>query len=150
MRNHLLSYVVLILEASFHDVWVECNVTFYWAPIDYLWIVMLSFGKVGGSRNSHEMWLSGIPGMGLLISSSLLTYTANIGIWRGSIPMYASMFWVTLAVDSTSFGVGFHDNGIHDAHWSMSVKDKVPNEWMRSASNDALNKMNDTKGVRIG
>ena len=25
MRNHLLSYDVLILEASFHDVWVECN-----------------------------------------------------------------------------------------------------------------------------
>ena len=30
MRNHLLSYNVLILEASFHDVWVECNGTLYW------------------------------------------------------------------------------------------------------------------------
>ena len=27
MRNHLLSYDVLILEANFHDVWVECNGT---------------------------------------------------------------------------------------------------------------------------
>ena len=34
MRNHLLSYDVLILEANFHDVWVECNGTLYWAPID--------------------------------------------------------------------------------------------------------------------
>ena len=34
MRNHLLSYDVLILEASFHDVWVECNGTLYWATID--------------------------------------------------------------------------------------------------------------------
>ena len=34
MRNHLLSYDVLILEANFYDVWVECNGTLYWAPID--------------------------------------------------------------------------------------------------------------------
>ena len=34
MRNHLLSYDVLILESNFHDVWVECNGTLYWAPID--------------------------------------------------------------------------------------------------------------------
>ena len=27
MRNHLLRYDVLILEAYFHDVWVECNGT---------------------------------------------------------------------------------------------------------------------------
>ena len=33
MRNHLLSYDVLILEANFYDVWVECNGTLYWAPI---------------------------------------------------------------------------------------------------------------------
>ena len=32
--NHQLSYDVLILEASFHDVWVEYNVTLYWALID--------------------------------------------------------------------------------------------------------------------
>ena len=76
---------------------------------------MPSFGKGGGSRNSHEMRLSGLPGMGLLISPSLRTYTANIGIWRGSIPMYASMFWVTLAGDSTSFRCG-EDTGFHDAH----------------------------------
>ena len=29
MRNHLLRYDVLILETSFHDVWVECNGTLY-------------------------------------------------------------------------------------------------------------------------
>ena len=34
MRNYLLSYDVLILDVSFHDVWVECNGTLYWAPID--------------------------------------------------------------------------------------------------------------------
>ena len=27
MRNHLLRYDVLMLEANFHDVWVECNGT---------------------------------------------------------------------------------------------------------------------------
>ena len=62
-----------------------------------------SFGKGEGSRNSHEMRLSGMTGMGLLISPSLRTNTANIGIWQGSIPMYASMFWVTFVGDSTSF-----------------------------------------------
>ena len=25
MRNHILSYDVLILESNFHDLWVECN-----------------------------------------------------------------------------------------------------------------------------
>ena len=34
MTKHLLSYDILILEASFHDVWVESNGTLYWAPID--------------------------------------------------------------------------------------------------------------------
>ena len=69
----------------------------------------------GGSRNSNEMRMSGLSGMGLLITHSLGTYTANIGIWRGSIPMYASMFWVTLAGDSTYFRCG-GDTGLHDAH----------------------------------
>ena len=67
---------------------------------------MPSFGKGRGSRKSHEMRLSGMLGMGLLISASLQTHTANIGILRGSISMYASMFWVTLAGDSTSFQCG--------------------------------------------
>ena len=75
---------------------------------------MPSFGKGGGSRNSHEMRLSGMPGMGLLISPSLRSYSDNIGIWRGSIPMYASMFWVTLAGYFTSFRCG-GDTGFHDA-----------------------------------
>ena len=34
MTNHLMRYDVLILESNFHDVWVECNGTFYWEPID--------------------------------------------------------------------------------------------------------------------
>ena len=76
---------------------------------------MPSFEKGGGSRNSHEKRLSDMPGMGLLISPSLRTYTANIGIWRGSIPMYASMFWVTLTGYFTSFRFGI-DTGFHDAH----------------------------------
>ena len=53
MRNHLLSYDVLILEASFHDIWFECNGSLYWVPIYYQWLVMPSFGKGEGSRNSH-------------------------------------------------------------------------------------------------
>ena len=76
---------------------------------------MPSFGKGEGSRNSHEMRLSGMPSMGLLRSPSLQTYTANIRIWRGSIPLYASMLWVTLSGDSTSFWCG-GDTGFHDAH----------------------------------
>ena len=63
-------------------------------------------GKGEGSRNSHEMRLSGIPGIGPLISPSIQTYTANIEIWRGAIPMYARMFWVTLQVIPPIFRVG--------------------------------------------
>ena len=74
-----------------------------------------SFGKGGGSRNSHEMRLSGMMGMGLLISPSLLNYTANIGILWGLIPMYSSVFWVTLDGDSTSFRYG-GDIGFQDGH----------------------------------
>ena len=33
IRNNLMIYDVLILEACFHDVWVECNRTLYWVPI---------------------------------------------------------------------------------------------------------------------
>ena len=73
------------------------------------------FWEVRGSCNSHEMRLYGMTGMGVLISPSLSTYTAKIGIWRGSIPMYSSMFWVTLSSDSTSFWCG-GDTGFHDAH----------------------------------
>ena len=67
---------------------------------------MPSFGNGVGSLNFHEMRLSGLPGIGILISPSLRTYTANISIWRGSIPMYASIFLITLSGDSTSFSVG--------------------------------------------
>ena len=78
-------------------------------------VVIPSFGKDGGSRNSHKIRLSGMPSMGLLISPSLQTYTAYIGILRGSISMYASMFWVTLDGDSTSFRYG-GDTGFQDGH----------------------------------
>ena len=76
---------------------------------------MPSFGKGGGSRNSHEIRLFSMPSIGLLISHILRTYTSNIGIWRGSIPMYSSMFLITLAGDSTSFRFG-RDIGFFDAH----------------------------------
>ena len=76
---------------------------------------MPSFGKGEASRYSHEMRLSGMPGLGLLIYPSLRTYTVNIGILRGSIPMYDRMFWVTLAGDSNSFACG-GDAGFNDAH----------------------------------
>ena len=67
------------------------------------------------SRNIHEMRLSDKLGMGLLVSPSLLTYIANIRIWRGSVSLYSSMFWVTLAGDSTFFWGG-GDIEFHDAH----------------------------------
>ena len=76
---------------------------------------MLSFEKCGGSRKSHEMILSVMPGMGLLIPPSLRTYTSNIGIWRGSIPMYACMFWVIFDDDSTYFRC-VKDTRFHDSH----------------------------------
>ena len=76
---------------------------------------MPSFGKGGGSRNYHEIRLFGMPGTGILISPSLRAYTSNIGIMRGSIPMYASIFCVTLAGDSTSFWCG-GDTRFHDSH----------------------------------
>ena len=76
---------------------------------------MPSFMKVGGSYSSHEMRLSGMSGMGLLISRSLRTYTANIGIWRVSFPMYASIFWVTFSGVPPLFGVGCHDTRFRDA-----------------------------------
>ena len=76
---------------------------------------MDSFGKDGGSRDTHEIRLSGMLGMSVLISPSLRTNTANIGIKQSSIPMYASMFWVSLAGDSTSFRCG-GDTEFHDAH----------------------------------
>ena len=63
-------------------------------------------GKGGVSRYSHDMRLSVLPAIGLLIFPSLPTYTSNISIWRGSISMYASIFWVTLVGDSTYFRCG--------------------------------------------
>ena len=34
MRNHLLSYDVLIQEANFNYIWVECNGTLYLVSIE--------------------------------------------------------------------------------------------------------------------
>ena len=73
------------------------------------------FRKGEGSRNSYEMRLYGLTGMDLLISPSFQTYTANIGIWRGSFFMYANMFWVTLDNDFTSLRYG-GDIRFHDAN----------------------------------
>ena len=74
--NHLLSYDVLILEANFYDV--------QWKFILSTDRLAMSgdafFGKDGGSRNSHKMRQSDMPGMGVLIYPSLRNYTANIGI----------------------------------------------------------------------
>ena len=90
---------------------------------------MPSFGKRRGLRNSHEMRLFGMAGMGLLISPSLRTYNTNIEISRGSIFMYAFIFWVTLVCDSTSLPCGaFMTLDFMMLIWSMSVKVKVPNE----------------------
>ena len=88
---------------------------------------MPCFRKCGGSRNSHEMRFSGMSGMYLLISPSLQTYTANIGIWRGSIPMFASIFWVTLVGDPPLFSVGDTLDSMILTLF-MLVKVKVPNE----------------------
>ena len=130
MRNSQLSYDVLILEAYFHDVWVECNGTLCWATIKYICVVMPSFGKRGGSLISHEMRPVGMLSISLIISPSLRTYTANIGIWQGSIPMYSSMFRVSWPVIPPFFGVGFMTLDFMMLAWSMSVKVKVPmNEW---------------------
>ena len=109
IRNHLLRYDIIILEASFHDVWVEC-MELYTTTNRLSMSGDAFFWEGRSSHNSHEMRLSGMPSMGLLISPILRTYTTNIGIWRVSIPMYASMFWVTFAGDSTAFrcGVSWH------------------------------------------
>ena len=75
---------------------------------------MPSLWKGEGSRNSHGMSLSVLSSMGPHTSLSIWTYTANIEIWRGSIPMYASMFWVTFAGDSTYYRCG-KDTGFYDS-----------------------------------
>ena len=100
---------------------------------------MPSFGKGRGSRNSHEMRLFDMPGMVLLISPILRTYTANIDIQRGSIPMYASMFGTLWPVIPPLFGVG-QTLDFMMLTGSMSVKVGVPQS-MKG------NEMNDTEGV---
>ena len=77
---------------------------------------MPSFRKGRGSRNSYEMILCGISGMGLLISPSIQTYTTNIGMWWGSIPCTLACFESLWPVIPPMFGVGFHDTGFHDAN----------------------------------
>ena len=57
-------------------------------------------------------------------------------------------FSFTLACDYKTFRFEI-DTGFNDVHMIMSVKDNVLNEWMRSGSFNAHNKMNDTKGVWV-
>ena len=76
---------------------------------------MRSFGKGGGSCNSHEMRLSGMPGMGLLICPSLRTYTANIRSSGVQFPCTLACFGSLWPLIPALFGVGFHDTGFHDA-----------------------------------
>ena len=64
--------------------------------------------------------------------------------------MYASMFWVTLVGDSTSFRCGDYTQDFMMLTWSMSVKVEVHKERMRPASKNTHNEMNDTKGVTVG
>ena len=67
---------------------------------------MPSFGKGKGSRKSHDMRLSVLPGMALLISPSLRTYTDNIGIWWVQFPSIQACFGSILPVIPPLFGVG--------------------------------------------
>ena len=94
---------------------------------------MPSFEKGGGSHNSHEMRLSGILGMSLLISPSLQTYTGNIGISRGSIPMYLTCFGSLWPVIPQLFGVGKTLDFVMLTHY-MLIKVKVSKERMSAAS----------------
>ena len=79
---------------------------------------MPSFGKGRGSCNSHEMRLSGMPGMGLLIYPSIQTYTANIGIWWVQFPCALACFGSLWKEITPFFYVGFHDTRFHDIHMS--------------------------------
>ena len=74
------------------------------------------FWEGRSSHNSHEMRLSGIPGMGLLISPSLRTYTANIRSSGVQFPCTLACFGSLCPVIPPIFGVGFQDIGFHDAH----------------------------------
>ena len=78
-----------------------------------------------------------------------LAFMGDFWIWRGSVPIYASIYGWFLPVTPTLLSVG-GTLDIFMLTWSMSVKVNVPHEWMRPASNDGHNKMNDTKGVMIG
>ena len=77
---------------------------------------MPSFGKGGGSRNSHEMRMSGMPGMSILIYLRIRTYTANIGICGVQFPFTLACFGSHWPVIPHLFDVGFNDTGFHDAN----------------------------------
>ena len=67
---------------------------------------MPSFGKGEGSHNSHEMSLSGMPGM---VSLYLLVFEPILPIWGSGgvkFPYTLACYSVTLADDSTSFQCG--------------------------------------------
>ena len=67
---------------------------------------MPSIGKGGGSRNSHEIRVSDMPGMGILISPSLRTYTSNIGFGGVKFPCTLACFGSLWPMIPPLFGVG--------------------------------------------
>ena len=103
-----------------------------------------SFEKAKGSRYSHEMRQSGMPGIGILIYPSLWNYTANRDL------AVRSISWFTLAIDSTSILCRDYTMEFMILTWSMSAKFKVPKNKNEASLTDAHNEMNYTKKNRIG
>ena len=149
MRNHLLSYDVLILLASFHDVWVECNRSLYWhRQTRYEWWCLLS-----GTVEVHVTLMTwDYPACRVWVSLYLLVFKLVLPIYGPS----RVQFPRTLAFFKSLWPVIPHLLGVRETldfimfTWSMSVKVKVAKEWMRPATNDAHNEMNDIKGFTIG
>ena len=110
---------------------------------------MPSFRNGGDSRYSMRWvcsaWLVWVS-LYLLVLEPILPIYGSGGV---QFSCMLACFGVTLAGDSTFFRVG-ETMDFMMFTWSISLKVKVPNEWMRPASNDAHNEINDTKGVRIG
>ena len=77
---------------------------------------MPSFGKGGGSRNSHEMRLYGMYGMVslyLLVFEPILLIKGSGGV---QFPCTLAFFGSLWPMIPPLFGVGFNDTGFHDAH----------------------------------
>ena len=77
---------------------------------------MPSFGKGEGSHNSHEMILSGMPGM---VSLYLLVFEPILPIFesgRVQFPCTVTCFGSHWPVIPPLFDVESNDTGFHDAH----------------------------------